>query len=497
MKKMISLLLALLLCCATALAESPNASLYVYEHDPRENPTAMRDIVENPDAVYGFSPSPAEESTLKEYVDAIDWTNTEQVTATRAQRQAYHDSMEELYDMIMTMVKEDRDIETIARTVSQRRNELRLEAYADDPEGLETVKKRNLDTYGSEFGPTPDSLYEKYGSWEMVLIKALGSNPGMDACLGFYDAYYDLYDLETESDTQSLANPWKDLTEEELRQVSGLFFTVPDGAEEIVYRRLENENLAEIQFILDGDEFIARVQPGELHGGELLNISGMYFDWEHEEEITVNGCYGTIGLAKTGSEDWIELCQWYDAASGVMYSLSVYTSDPDGLDLTAVTEGMFAPAEAPAAQELGEEYYAVLSGLEFGTAGAALKTAIAASQVCDFAAKHGLYNPDEEMLQADLLTAYIDMSEDDQAAFWAGFDAVQALLDDCLKDYEAKRPLFEDAGVVEIMDAVMYDPLNRLAWENLRDHTLTLGINEGVIVKTDPVAEDESGIDHQ
>ena len=147
---------------------------------------------------------------------------------------------------------------------------------------------------------------------------------------------------------------------------------------------------------------------------------------------------------------------------------------------------LFALAETPAAvQGLSEEYFAVLSRVEFGTASAALKTAIAASQVCDFAAKHGLYNPDEEMLQADLLAAYIDMSEDDQAAFWAGFDAVQALLDDCLKDYEAKRPLFEDAGVAEIMDAVMYDPLNRLAWENLRDHTLTLGINEGVIVKTD------------
>jgi glucose-1-phosphatase len=37
----------------------------------------------------------------------------------------------------------------------------------------------------------------------MVLIKALGSNPGMDACLGFYDEYYDLYDLETESSAES------------------------------------------------------------------------------------------------------------------------------------------------------------------------------------------------------------------------------------------------------------------------------------------------------
>ena len=104
--------------------------------------------------------------------------------------------MDELYEMIMTMTKEDRNIEEIARAISQRRNELRLEAYKDDPAGLERVKKRNLEKYGNEAGPTPESLYEKYGSWEKVLIKALGTNPGMDACLGFYDEYYYIYDLE-------------------------------------------------------------------------------------------------------------------------------------------------------------------------------------------------------------------------------------------------------------------------------------------------------------
>ena len=215
MKKLISLLLILVLCCAAALAENENAHSFVYEHDPRENPTAMRDIVENPDAVYGFSPSPSEESTLKEYADVIDWTDPEQVGAARAQRQAYHDSMEELYDMTMNMVTDDLDIETIARAVSQRRNELRLEAYADDPEGLEIVKKRNLDTYGNEWGPTQDSLYEKYGSWEMVLIKALGSNPGMDACLGFYDEYYELYDFETESDAENQSTQLADAGEKD------------------------------------------------------------------------------------------------------------------------------------------------------------------------------------------------------------------------------------------------------------------------------------------
>ena len=195
-------LLAAMLLSAAGMAETTN---FTYENDPRNNPVAMRDIVVNPDAVYGFSPSGAEESTLKEYVDAIDWTNWDQVEKARAQRQEYHDSLQELYEMIMTMVEEDLDVETIARAVSQRRNEIRMESYTDDPEGLELVKKRNLEVYGNENGPTPEFLFEKYGSWEMVLVKALGTNPGMDACLGFYDDYYYVYNLETEPEEEAEA----------------------------------------------------------------------------------------------------------------------------------------------------------------------------------------------------------------------------------------------------------------------------------------------------
>lgn len=197
------LALALALACIPgfAFAESDAATGFSYEHDPRDNPAAMRDIIVNPDAVYGFSPS-SDSTRLGEYADALDWTDPDQVAEARAQRQAYHDSMSELYRMIEDMLLEGKDVETIARAVSRRRNELRLEAYADDPDGLERVKKSNLETYGDEMGPSADSLYEKYGSWQTVLEKALGTNPGMDACLGFYDEYYDLYDIEVVPETQ-------------------------------------------------------------------------------------------------------------------------------------------------------------------------------------------------------------------------------------------------------------------------------------------------------
>ena len=192
--RLVSFMLAIVLLLGlTVTAES---AAFAYEHDPRENPEAMKDIVENPDAVYGFSPSP-DSVRLKDYVNALDWTDPAQVAEARAQRQAYHDSMSELYRMIENMLLQGNNVETIARAVSRRRNELRLEVHADDPEGLARVKKSNLETYGDENGPTADSLYEKYGSWQTVLEKALGTNAGMDACLGFYDEYYDMYDIGT------------------------------------------------------------------------------------------------------------------------------------------------------------------------------------------------------------------------------------------------------------------------------------------------------------
>ncbi len=71
----------------------------------------------------------------------------------------------------------------------------------------------------------------------------------------------------------------------------------------------------------------------------------MYFGWENEETVTVGRCRGTIGQAQTGSEEWVELCLWYDRVPGLMYSLSVYTTELDGLDLTAVAEQVYIPVQ--------------------------------------------------------------------------------------------------------------------------------------------------------
>ena len=185
--------LAVLLLIALAVSASIPAFAaegFRYRHDPRDNPKAMADIVEDESAVYGFRPS--DTGSLKLYADA-DWTDQAMVAQGRADRIAYHESVASMYDMLREMQAQGKSTEEIARAVSARRNEIRLEAYADDPEGLAELKARNLEKYGHEEGPLPEELYEKYGSWERVMEKSFSTNAGMDACLGLYDDYYFLY----------------------------------------------------------------------------------------------------------------------------------------------------------------------------------------------------------------------------------------------------------------------------------------------------------------
>ena len=146
-----------------------------------------------------------------------------------------------------------------------------------------------------------------------------------------------------------LPNPWEDMTAEQLREVSGISFGVPEGAENVIWRWMQSGNLAEMQFAWEGGDYCARLQPVALQDGEQLpDISGMYFDWDNVEDITIHGCRGTIGQAQCGSEDWVERCLWYDPAAGLAGSLSVSTTDLDGLDLAAIAEQVYLPARGGA-----------------------------------------------------------------------------------------------------------------------------------------------------
>ncbi|PFF87368.1 hypothetical protein CN338_12215 [Bacillus cereus] len=177
---------------SAGVAKGTGDTSFAYKNNPMDNPKAAKDIHENPDAVYGFSPNPKSES-IGGFADALDWTNPEQVAQATVRRQSYHDKNDNIIELVNKMKNEGNSIEEIARAVNNQRNQNRLNDYIDDPKGLERVMARNEVKYGNPHGPTAEFSFNKYGSWEKVIEKSMSANPGMDACCGLYDKYYHLY----------------------------------------------------------------------------------------------------------------------------------------------------------------------------------------------------------------------------------------------------------------------------------------------------------------
>ncbi len=208
MKKTVSTSLAFLIAVMALFSFSiPAYAAGYYVHDPMANPKAAADIVVNPNAVYGYSPDP-DSPRLGVYAQ-YDWSDKAFVAKMRQEREEYHESVKELYQIKEKMQAEGKSVEEIAKAVSDRRNEIRLECYKNDPEGLAKLKESNLKTFGNENGGTPEYFYKKYGSWETVIEKAFSTNAGADACLGLYDKYYDTYiiDSNTNQSTTGSISP--------------------------------------------------------------------------------------------------------------------------------------------------------------------------------------------------------------------------------------------------------------------------------------------------
>ncbi len=234
----------------------------VYEHDPMANPSAAADIVVDVNAVYGYAPSP-ESKRLKDYTE-YDWSDPALVAEMRQQREEYHDSMKELYNMITTMKIAGASVKDIAIAVSTRRNELRLLAYKDDPKGLAKVKKSNLENYGNENGGTPEFFYNKYGSWETVIEKALSTNAGADACLGLYDKYYDTYFI-SQGGGEGSKDPSKNVQKNSTYTViSG------DTLSKIAAKTLKDRNAWKTIYDLNTDIIS---DPNRIYTGQVLRIS--------------------------------------------------------------------------------------------------------------------------------------------------------------------------------------------------------------------------------
>jgi len=154
--------------------------------NPLDSPKIAKDVVANPDAVYGYKPEQG--SSLDQF--GIDWSNADEVAKARAARLEYLEAMEvkkaKLSLEVDNYLAEGKSMSEIAEMKVNQRNMDRINSYIErgDYENLEKLYERNFLEYGQKEGPTVQQLYEKYGSYKDVVYSSVKVNEGMNVILG-------------------------------------------------------------------------------------------------------------------------------------------------------------------------------------------------------------------------------------------------------------------------------------------------------------------------
>lgn len=100
------------------------------------------------------------------------------MTDWRARRKAYERRVVELVGLIDDRRERGEDWETVARALVEERNRLKLDIrMSDDPADVALLEQRGRRLYGHSVGPDPDTLFAKYGDWELVARAACRPQP--------------------------------------------------------------------------------------------------------------------------------------------------------------------------------------------------------------------------------------------------------------------------------------------------------------------------------
>ncbi len=342
-RKVICLILACIMICPSVVCAAQTND--TYKHDPRLNSVAAEDIIYDSTAVYGFKPNP-ESARLGSYAN-FDWSDEKIVNSARLERMQYFESVQALKDLCDELFEKGESIETVAREISTKRNEIRLASYANNPEGLAALKQSNLENFGNETGPTPEYLFEKYGSWEVVLEKAFSLNPGMDACLGLYDLNYAFY-IQIGQYKESYYTDAMQWGYDE-----NLFKGITDN----IYSELEKCNRAEAITLIWNALGSPKADTGVTVFGDINNSDYFYdaVSWAYEEGVTTGTSETTFSPSQTltraqvltllyrciGDKQDAEN-KFTDVASDAWYYDAVLWAVAEGIT-TGATETTFSP----------------------------------------------------------------------------------------------------------------------------------------------------------
>lgn len=149
-----------------------------------------------------------------------------------------------------------------------------------------------------------------------------------------------------------MPNPWTESDEQGVLEATGFEIAAPEGAEDVSYSYMKEGKLAQVQYVLDDINWVYRMEQAD----ELTDISGMNYNWTDDDksEGTVSGreavYYGYLA-PEDSDEDDVQLVNWYDAVTGVTYSLSATAKDLDGMDIEAYAEQLYVPLQGDATDD--------------------------------------------------------------------------------------------------------------------------------------------------
>jgi len=267
---------------------------------------------------------------------------------------------------------------------------------------------------------------------------------------------------------------WYETDAEGVMDAVGVRFGVPEGAEDIVYRLPEDNRMAEMQFALGSVVYVTRIKPVAWPE----NISDVVYEpWALTDECMIGWCDATTYLTRDG-DNFVALCLWYDAAPGLMYSLTAASKDLIDLEWKRAVEGVYSPMQGESDGLNAEDLWDVLAACTgyAGTAGSSLKNARAAYTLAAFANEHHLADLDELALADAVAGAMAGLTGEQKSELSLNLQSIHSLLTKAFRDYKSAWGLFEDAGIWEEALNLFCSPLASEHYSALYDQLLAAGL---------------------
>ncbi len=204
---------------------------------------------------------------------------------------------------------------------------------------------------------------------------------------------------------EEIPNPITVVTAQELLDRTGISFTVPDGAENIVYSVIDQGDgstpLAQMSFRFGGADCACRAKSAGIPDGALEDISGYYYDWTSTDSATVGTNTAELHWIE-GQQGWIG---WYDTVPGILYCVSMSVNATRDM-LVALAESSCPSLQGDADGDINADSVAALQaifadlaqGYQPGSSGCSLRAARYAAMILDWGAASA--NPQSEAREA-------------------------------------------------------------------------------------------------